>query len=267
MTCLCDAEQLRIFSAEGSTVQEREAALDELNFLTEAIDNANDLPQLGGLAPLIAALQDPAAGIRERAAWTLGTCSQNNIAFQLQLMASGGVEPLLKLLQEDAVPEVRSKALFCISGLLRNNKEASDEFTRKGGWQAMIKCFRRGDLNLARKLTFILNNFMQHIPAIKELLIERDSVATLLDLLNMDDVDLCEKMLTLLHSTMNQSPRNVKAFKDGGADARLKELEARLRALPADHQDAYDNCYALLRQLQQWLHKSCARTCIRMYIQ
>lgn len=211
---------------------------------------------MGGLAPLIAALQDPASGIRERAAWTLGTCAQNNDSFKKLLMASGGVELLLKMLQEDAVPEVRSKALFCMSGLLRNNKAACDEFTRKSGWQSMIKCFRRGDLNLARKLTFILNNFMQEVPAIKDMLIDRDSVTILLDLLNLDDVDLCEKTLTLLHSIMHQSPRNIKAYKDGGADDRFKELTTRLRALPRDHQDSYDNIYVLLAQLRSWLQKN-----------
>lgn len=250
------AEQLRIFTTATSTLEEREAALDELNFLTENLDNANDLPKMGGLAPLVAALQDPASGIRERAAWTLGTCAQNNDSFKKLLMASGGVELLLKMLQEDAVPEVRSKALFCMSGLLRNNKDACDEFTRKSGWLSMIKCFRRGDLNLARKLTFILNNFIQEVPAIKDMLIDRDSVTILLDLLHLDDVDLCEKTLTLLHSIMHQSPRNIKAYKEGGADNRLKELATRLRALPRDHQDSYDNTYVLLAQLQSWLQKN-----------
>eukprot|EP01085_Mycamoeba_gemmipara_P002056 Mycagemm_TRINITY_DN10053_c0_g2::TRINITY_DN10053_c0_g2_i1::g.2056::m.2056 type:complete len:308 gc:universal TRINITY_DN10053_c0_g2_i1:985-62(-) len=249
-------ELLRVLTTTGATVEERETALEELNFLTETLDNANDLSKLGGLPPLVAALSDPSAGIRQRASWTLGTCVQNNHPFQHLLMQGGGLEPLLKLLQEDPVPEVRSKALFCLSGLLCNNKEGCDEFSRKGGWQAMVRCFRRGDLNLARKLTFILNNFMKQMPAIKDLLIEPESAATILDLLQMDDTDLCEKTLTLLRSIMEQSPRNVKRYKEQGAEKRLQELDTRLRALSKEHQDAYDNCFAILQQLQSWLQKS-----------
>eukprot|EP00958_Prasinococcus_capsulatus_P020868 scaffold2765_cov328-Prasinococcus_capsulatus_cf.AAC.7 len=71
--------------AQNATDAELERALEELLYLVEPIDNANDLHTLGGLVPLITLASHPSPGIRSKAAWVLGVSASNNLQFQTTL--------------------------------------------------------------------------------------------------------------------------------------------------------------------------------------
>ena len=62
-----------------------EAVLDELQYLCEEIDRASILHSFKGLAPALHLLSSPIASIRQRAAYLVGTCAQNNPRVQQQV--------------------------------------------------------------------------------------------------------------------------------------------------------------------------------------
>jgi len=248
-------KDLSILKNHLATNLEREKALSELQFRCETIDNANDLPKIGGLELVMNCLEDKSPAIKALAIWTLATCVQNNPKFQQILLENKGLEIMLNLLRNDLDAEVRAKALSCLSGTLKHNQAACDSFSKLSGWHSMVDCFKHNDLNLSRKLTFILNNFIHSNPSIKELLMDKDTSKAILGQLSKDDADLIEKTLSLLDGLIDQSPRNAKLFRDTGAKTIIEDLEIRLKSHPADHQDSYDEIYVLLGKLKKYLNK------------
>jgi len=79
-----DAEKMKslvhILKNNEFSLEEKEAALEELQFFVEQRENAVDLyhPTIDGLGYILQALQSPFRGIRWRAAWILATMLQNN---------------------------------------------------------------------------------------------------------------------------------------------------------------------------------------------
>ncbi len=223
-------DALKRFQDEKSTLEERLDALEELNEHCERIDAANDLSKIGGLKVLLEATKDPSAEIRSNVAFVIGTCAQNNPEFQNVLAEQGGIEALLHLLAATETPQVRGKALFALSGAMRNNLNNCNMCMRLNGFESMTRSLHGTDLAFRRKLTFILNNFVMEVPAIAELLIQKAEVDAILEQLTSDDTDLLFNTLTLLGTLTRSSPRNAKHYKDNGALEKIRAMLARTRS-------------------------------------
>ncbi|KAI8927264.1 nucleotide exchange factor Fes1-domain-containing protein, partial [Entophlyctis helioformis] len=99
------------------SVDERIEAFDELELLVESLDNANDLRSLKLWAPIIAQLSSDIARLRMYAPGFLARLSRTTPhRRQTYFLNAGGLEPVLRLLEQDEDAEVRAKALYCISG-------------------------------------------------------------------------------------------------------------------------------------------------------
>jgi HEAT repeat protein len=250
-------ENIAILTKEGATPAEREEALEELNALCESIDNACDLHKVGGLVPVLATLTDPSAVLRAKAAWLLATCAHNNPRVQRQLLdlSPSPLPVLLQLLSTDENGEVRAKALSALSGILKNNPVACDEFTRLNGWTTMARALQGNDLNFHRKLTFILTQFLQTSPAIKELLSDSQAIQPVLHLLEYSDPDLVEKALDLLQRVVADSPVYAAKWREAGSTKALEALKARIGGMGEEDRSAYDTILEKIAQLQQTFSK------------
>lgn len=60
----------------GSTLTEKEHALDELEYYVHQIDNARDLDTIGGLSLVIKLMNSSEEGLRIRACYVLGSAVQ-----------------------------------------------------------------------------------------------------------------------------------------------------------------------------------------------
>ena len=69
-------EHVKVLNDSSSTAEQKQKALDELEFLVHQVDNAKDLDIMGGLHLVVKALDDPTEGIRLRAAYVLGSAAQ-----------------------------------------------------------------------------------------------------------------------------------------------------------------------------------------------
>lgn len=133
-----DAEEMRqfveILENETLDVQTKTEALEGLQFLLESIDNANDLPKLGGVEALNNVLEQEDVKLRSHAAHALGIAAANNPKFQLTMVDRR--PGILRTLMEMTKMEDRGlhkKGLYALSALVRNVEEVQELFYAQGG--------------------------------------------------------------------------------------------------------------------------------------
>lgn len=126
-----DAMAAILATKEQVSLEGKLVAWDNFEQLVEQIDNANNLEPLGLWPPLIGQLDSDEGECRMYAAWCMSTAVQNNIKCQERLLASGGVEKLLRGVLDDPIQAARKKAANALSSEVRNFQPALDELTEK----------------------------------------------------------------------------------------------------------------------------------------
>jgi len=126
-------------------VAEREAALLDLADLVEDIDHARDLKSIGGFPEVIALLASETPPLQAAAAWIIGSSVKNHRELQLHLLEERALPSLLALVRSHADGEVRGKALYAVSALTRNCKEAQSAFGAADGVGALLGVLAEGE--------------------------------------------------------------------------------------------------------------------------
>lgn len=93
-------------------------ALLILEELCHGIDNGRDLHAAGGLETVVKLMSAEHAEVRASAAWTLGTCAQNNPTVQNASVNLGAVPVLVYMAADDVDVSVCSRALLALNALL-----------------------------------------------------------------------------------------------------------------------------------------------------
>ncbi|KAJ7042965.1 nucleotide exchange factor Fes1-domain-containing protein [Mycena alexandri] len=140
-------------------------ALDHLEMLIEQIDNANNLEKLQMWSPLQKLITSaPTTAIKMQALWVIGTALQNNPAAQ---DAYGSYDPLPVLTaflapSPSSTAQVRSKAIYALSGLLKHNAPAVAALSRPevDGWNKLREALQDPDLGVRRKALFLLSTLL-----------------------------------------------------------------------------------------------------------
>lgn len=132
---------------------------------------------------------------------------------------------LLELLQHDKSADIRSKAVYTVSGLLRHYPAAEARFTELGGWNALAAGLRDPSLTLRRKAAFLIQSLFMHASStsdaekysqaaqeagIQSTLIESLSKSTALPVgengeMEDIDVDYSDKAINALVSIMSKA--------------------------------------------------------------
>ncbi|KAL0952680.1 hypothetical protein HGRIS_006922 [Hohenbuehelia grisea] len=165
-----DAEQMKediaIATDESRSEDDRVAALDHLEMLVEHIDNANDLEKLKMWEPLHQLLLSTSSSptIKMQALWVIGTAVQNNPAAQGAYLAHQPLPILTAFLAPSpaSTPQIRSKALYALSGLLKHNAVAVETLSAADlrGWLALKDGLQDADISVRRKIVFLLNTLI-----------------------------------------------------------------------------------------------------------
>lgn len=110
-------------------------ALDNFEMLIENLDNANNIENLKLWEPLISALGDKEAEVRANVLSIIGTAVQNNEKSQENFIKhQGALEGVLKLAGDvSEALQVRTKAFYTLSNLVRHNVEIYNEFDKLNG--------------------------------------------------------------------------------------------------------------------------------------
>ncbi|THH12431.1 hypothetical protein EW146_g7706 [Bondarzewia mesenterica] len=156
-------EALAKASDEERSEDERVAALDDLEMLVENIDNANDLEKLKMWDAIQNLLMAPSSTseIKTQVLWVIGTAVQNNPSAQNAYLSLNHLSTILSFLSPSVKSsQLRSKAVYTLSGLLKHNATAVSQFGDAGGWEVLCTALEDSDITVRRKTAFLLNTLL-----------------------------------------------------------------------------------------------------------
>lgn len=112
--------------------------------------------------PIIALLTHPqsTAPIQHATLWIMGTAVQNNDKAQMAILDYEPLGPILELLGGSTEGDVRSKAMYALSGILKHNPKAVDLFGKAGGWVTLKGALLDSNVSLRRKAVFLVNTLL-----------------------------------------------------------------------------------------------------------
>lgn len=145
------------------TLSDRCTALDNFEMLIEQIDNANNITSMKMWQPIISLLSASEPEIQIAAAWIVGTAVQNNDKAQMAVLEYETVGALVDLLQSER-EQVRAKAMYALSGVLKHNPTAMDQFAKLNGWKVLRSALLDPNISLRRKTAFLINALLVQDP-------------------------------------------------------------------------------------------------------
>lgn len=131
------------FNSSTSTLEEKVAALYDLEYYVHQVDNAKDFLSMGGLRLVIEGLNSSEAALKEHAAFVLGAALSSNPRVQIEAIEGGALQKLLVILATEQPLPVKKKALFALSSMLRHFPYAQQQFLKLGGLQVLRSLFRQ----------------------------------------------------------------------------------------------------------------------------
>ncbi|XP_014142639.1 nucleotide exchange factor SIL1 [Falco biarmicus] len=131
------------FNSSASTLNEKVAALYDLEYYVHQVDNAKDFLSMGGLRLVIDGLNSTEATLKEHAAFVLGAALSGNPKVQIEAIEGGALQKLLVILATEQPLAVKKKALFALSSMLRHFPYAQQQFLKLGGLQVLRSLFRQ----------------------------------------------------------------------------------------------------------------------------
>ncbi|XP_072728852.1 nucleotide exchange factor SIL1 isoform X1 [Ciconia boyciana] len=148
------------FNSSASTLDEKVAALYDLEYYVHQVDNAKDFLSMGGLQLMINGLNSTEAVLKEHAAFVLGAALSRNLPVlrscthgdcavtinpkvQIEAIEGGALQKLLVILATEQPLAVKKKALFALSSMLRHFPYAQQQFLKLGGLQVLRSLFRQ----------------------------------------------------------------------------------------------------------------------------
>ncbi|KDN47754.1 Fes1-domain-containing protein [Tilletiaria anomala UBC 951] len=150
-------EELAVALDEGRREEDRCTALDNFEMLIEQVDNANNIMNMKMWPPLLTLLESPLPSIQLAAAWIVGTAVQNNDKAQMAVLSFDPLPRLLEILDGSDKAEVRSKAMYALSGILKHNPQAVKVFAEEcDGWQKLQAALSDPNITLRRKTAFLI---------------------------------------------------------------------------------------------------------------
>lgn len=211
------------FNSTTSTLEEKIAALYDLEYYVHQVDNAKDLLSLGGLQLLINGLNSTEPLLKEYVSFVLGAALSSNPRVQVAAVDGGALQKLLVVLATDPSLAVKKKALFALSSMLRNFPYAQQQFLRLGGLQILRDlCTENGMETLHIRIVTLLYDLVIEKMLLKEsqeddddhlqektqqynqvnlgpAIMEQGWCTIISDLLKMPEHDTREKVLKTVH--------------------------------------------------------------------
>eukprot|EP00967_Tisochrysis_lutea_P060248 scaffold77015_cov31-Tisochrysis_lutea.AAC.1 len=190
------------------SLDERVGSLIVLQELVEDLENARDLKAAGGFREVLTLLQSEEQRIQANAVWVLGTAAQNANELQHHLCTEvEAMGPILRLLLTSESAQVRAKALYACSALVRAHPAGQLQFEEIGGVNALIQVLAQEgpESKLSLKALVMLTDMLMHASSTLEAAQPETAPASLAltplgHTLQMNASTLCESLLAFLGS-------------------------------------------------------------------
>lgn len=181
-------------------------AFDNFEMLIENMDNANNIENLGLWDPLLTQLESPESELRAGALSCVGTASQNNDKTQDDFLKhDGGLLKIIELAGDGNEPtEVRTKAFYALSNLVRNHSKSSELFCKLHGLEIIppIVHDTKSNNKLKMRAISLLSAFLTSSAineGLMEVLRKEGIMESTIDCLSMPfDVNIVDRVLNIL---------------------------------------------------------------------
>lgn len=155
-----DAERMRAAVScatnPDDTAENKLVAMDNLELLVEGIDNASDMERLGLWSKFLATLDSDNPELVVYALWIVGTASQNNAEVQDTLSGKHAILGRILDLLQHPDERVKKKALYALSSVLGQNRNAVRLFRELDGLQKLNALLEHSVL--AERVRYIIEN-------------------------------------------------------------------------------------------------------------
>ncbi len=149
---------------EKSSIDQKLSILYDIEYLVHSIDVAQDFVKLNGIDLLLGDLNSTNSHLRAQIAFTIGSAMNANPKVQIQVLKSGALHKLLLLLRYDSSNQVKKRALFAISSLVRHFPIAQKALIQEYGALSIFSNFLKNpnidSLKLSLKVITLLNDLL-----------------------------------------------------------------------------------------------------------
>ncbi|RWS12300.1 hsp70-binding protein 1-like isoform X2 [Dinothrombium tinctorium] len=192
-------------SGEEHETDEVIEAIDNLIDIVAQIDYANDFHKIGGfeiLAPLISCNNSK---LQIKGCDLLAEIVQNNKYCQKAVVDYKLLPLLVSTLDTDPDEEVRIKALYAISCLLRGNEDIQSLFESQfDGFSVLLRSIQQSSTKLRIKTSFLLTSLCQQQPRFKEALWKMGFVEQIIAILHQPHNETHEFLLSALYALVSE---------------------------------------------------------------
>lgn len=199
-------EAIAVARNPEAELDNRLVALDNFEMLIENLDNANNIENLKLWAPLLETLSDPEEELRAAVLSVVGTAAQNNLPTQDSfLKQENGVRKLIELANDtNECLNVRCKAFYALSNLIRNHSGLANEFVELHGLDIVAPVLT--DVNAKTKLKTralsLLTAFLTSVQITDALIstLRKDNIVSsaISSLKSEDDITIVDRVLNFL---------------------------------------------------------------------
>ncbi|KAK3723844.1 hypothetical protein QZH41_019531 [Actinostola sp. cb2023] len=238
-------EYVTVLNRSSSSLHEKEHALNELEYYLHQTDNAVDFNTIGGLEIIIKLLNSTEERLVIKAAYVLGSAAQNNLPVQKAAQNYGALPLLLRLLSLHNSMEVRRKALYGLSSILRLYSSTQQEFLKLNGLELFQRMFNEPGTDILRvkAITLMTDILTEQFDFVKQKLPKQgsqdiESILKQIPLLKaMVKQGWCRLLQNLLNTTENDTREKVlqalnvmvvgckEEFKNSNVYKRLSKLQ------------------------------------------
>lgn len=115
----------------------------DLEYYVHQYDNALDFVKMDGFKIVVLpSLNSTNSGLRSAAAFLMGSACQSNQQVQISALEAGSIPLLIRLVAQDPSMQVRSRALYALSSIIRHFPVAQKTFFEGGGVSAFSQLFQ-----------------------------------------------------------------------------------------------------------------------------
>ena len=205
--------------------------------LIGSADFANDFFKMGGVDVINKCLACPVPEVQVKGFDILAEAVQNNPYAQSVVLDTDLLRRMTGILDDSSKEEVvRTKALYAISCLIRENAMAADQFqTGSGGFSVLLKCIqsRTPSNKLRIKGAFVISSLCQSSTSIQESLFRLGLLNKLVEVLKQEHDSSHEHIASALRSLISGNEKAKQAVTQGNLGLedllrnRMKELSDR----------------------------------------
>lgn len=145
--------------------------IEDLEYLLHQIDNANDFVTLNGFVDIIYPnLNSTGVDIKSGTLKLFGSSVQNNAKVQIHALETGAIGILLKVLVLNSDHEIKNRAIYALSSLMRRFPLAQTQFLDSAGLNVFEELLQKSNnIKLLLKIVTLIHDLiLEHNDALRD---------------------------------------------------------------------------------------------------